>query len=107
MSEWFHVGQKVVCVDDQGHHAPWRPVSTRGLDGLKRGRVYTVRAVGRYHMVACIWLVEIERAVDAEHPHLGEPGYAPIRFRPLREKKTDISVFKEMLVTPPKEVVGA
>lgn len=116
----FHVGQKVVCVDDD--ETRYRVFAAAGLhfdgnlNGLKKGAVYTVRAVGHYAPypgLLCLWLVEIERPII----HLiqivhGEAPYVAARFRPVVERKTDISIFVAMLdrapsapvVTPQKEL---
>lgn len=86
----FHVGQKVVCIDDEAYlggewHGP-HPV---------KGSVYTVRAVGvRHPMVPeepCINVEEIMRELDA--PFLAR------RFRPVKE--TNIDVFTAMLNPSP------
>jgi hypothetical protein len=94
----FHVGQKVVCVDASptGKYLP-RGVtcSNDDMHGLKLGRVYTVRYVGDFRDLPVCCLDEIIRPVE---PLTGkESGYAQARFRPVVERKTDISVFTEML----------
>lgn len=97
----FHVGQKVVCVDasDTGKYSPW---PTHGsLHGLCAGRVYTVRDWGLYRDQPCLWLEEIARPIKSSQH--GETGFSIYRFRPVVERKTDISVFTEMLV-PQREL---
>lgn len=90
----FHVGQKVVCVEDRPHF----------LDKVKRldrGAVYTIReefrsaVTGRYG----VFLNEVvmPRLESGE-----ELGWLATRFRPVQERKTDISVFTKLLVSPPK-----
>lgn len=102
----FHVGQHVVCVDDDENSFKIAGVTYRRvtLDGLTAGRVYTVRIVGptiHKHVHLCpvdLWLEELHR------PHRSdgrEPGFAAARFRPVDETK--LSIFKAMLVSPPKE----
>lgn len=95
----FRVGQKVVCVDA-------RPTNIFGLSVLESGRVYTVRWVGLWGYAArrpnqlCIRLEEIDRGEDPGAPHMIEIFDMPFRatrFRPVVEKKTDISVFTAML----------
>ena len=85
----FFVGQKVVCIDAQssGGH-PWFPC------GLTEGHVYTVRGVGEYDCIwlgrnLCMWLEEIVRGEDVP--------FHVRRFRPLVERKTDISCFTRIL----------
>lgn len=89
----FRVGQKVVCVDANGHL----------MDGLKRGGVYTVAWIGEFkhpirgHRGLCVHLVEILRTrcpvYDIDVP------YRTSRFRPLQKRTTDISVFTAMLTS--------
>lgn len=79
----FHVGQKVVCVDDR-----FRNVSID--QGIRKGQIYTVRWVGNYrHYVDGdfygIKLMELYRGNDD-----GPEGYGAVdmpfrasRFRPL------------------------
>lgn len=76
----FHVGQKVVCVDDEPRF-PW-PTSR-----VKRGKVYTVT-----HIFSDWLSVEV-----AEAEAWGKTGFWRDRFRPIVETKTDISIFTAML----------
>lgn len=85
----FYVGQKVVCVDAAGSMIP----------PLVEGNIYTIATIR--------WLDEKE----VVNPGLGVTlielptfrskeycaEYRIERFRPLVEKKTDISIFKEIL----------
>lgn len=83
----FRVGQKVVCVDADG--AP----------ELTEGRVYTIREIlppallpwrGEQRLAVGILLDEVQ----PPHPFT---ELAPMRFRPAVERKTDISIFTEIL----------
>lgn len=97
MKNWY-VGQKVVCIDSYSHE-----INT----GLKKGEIYTIKKI-------------FECKVTNPYPHrindltfhlqeLDPPrtstyhmiGFNSERFRPLIEKKTDISVFKAMLNRTP------
>jgi hypothetical protein len=88
----FRVGQKVVCIDADG--APRLSLGAiytiKDIDGPRlfswRGRIY--ENVGIY----------LEEAICED----GHKGFAPFRFRPVVETKTDISIFQKML-TPKKE----
>lgn len=76
----FRVGQKVVCVDDS------RPVVGWAKQWLRKGNIYEIRSIepdGDIH------LIEIAR-------ESGTPFYHS-RFRPIVERKTDISIFTAML----------
>lgn len=94
----FRIGQKVVCVDDSGgNYSPW-PISIDStVDGLTKNRVYHIRRVGKYRGAKVVWLAEINRGRCSNHPRAGEVGFARERFRPLIERKTDISIFTEIL----------
>jgi hypothetical protein len=75
----FHVGQKVVCVDDGNR--PYVPRSP-----LTKGAVYTVATSdGRG-----IQIVEVTPPTRFTH-------FENYLFRPVQERKTDISVFTEIL----------
>lgn len=89
----FHVGQKIVCVDDG-------PSKWSGMCGksVKRGRIYTVLRMMDYHDGAGERLYLIEAAPSGCHD-----GFNPDRFRPIVEKKTDISLFTAMLKEKQRE----
>ena len=102
----FYVGQKVVCIDDgsdEKYNIPREDMEYWGdLDGLTRGHVYTVRALGAWGEYATgnVWLVEIVRPLDCDYSlQFGEAPFAAARFRPVVERKTDISIFTAMLNT--------
>lgn len=87
----FRIGQKVVCVDDKEAH-PSTILSGGSPTGLVKGQIYTVTKTGIEHPLdltgtPCITLAEMPSPW----------GYRQTRFRPLVEKKTDISVFKALL----------
>lgn len=101
----FYVGQKVVCVDDD----------VREADGLKRlflDRIYTVRAVRSEPGGKWIhhWKYESETVflalAEINDRKAGDTAYAASRFRPVVERKTDISIFQAML-NPSREQVQA
>jgi hypothetical protein len=99
----FHVGQKVVCVD--ADPCTYTPAGVGDLDGLTRGEIYTIRRIGEspfWSGTPNVWLVEISRPLFFG----GEPGYHTGRFRPVVERKTDISIFQAML-NPKHEQVSA
>lgn len=74
----FHVGQKVVCVDDEGYEHQ-----------IRKGKVYCVVDVSR--------LPQFLRVDHWVNDAPGGNGWAARRFRPVAERKTDISIFTEML----------
>jgi len=88
----FRVGQKVVCVNSE----KFRNMDLNLSGGLfpKKGMIYTVRG---FSIGGHVLLDEI-----VELPHLwlegyGEGGWLVWRFRPVVERKTDISIFTAML----------
>lgn len=92
----FYVGQRVECVESG--YAPGYP-----HDLARVGAVYTV---SRVFAAPCgtlaLELVELHQPED----DLWWPGTKAACFRPLVERKTDISIFTRML-TPNKQGVDA
>lgn len=85
----FHVGQKVVCVQDTELRREITP---------RRGEVYTIRSIHPYNGRIYFRLVEI-----VNEPRLystgfyGECFFNREGFRPIVERKTDISFAHEIL----------
>lgn len=77
----FHVGQKVVCVNDG-----WRLVAgPKAIAEVRKGDVLTVHSV-------------LERGAKCFlHFREATHGYDANCFRPVVEPKTDISIFTAML----------
>ena len=96
----FRVGQKVVCVNDAsiGHgsffvNAYGKLMRSDGnMGGLTRGNIYTVRRITATEYQTLLALEEIDRPCAGP-----DPGFRADRFRPLIERKTDISIFTKML----------
>lgn len=91
----FRVGQKVVCIDDV-----WPPYR-HPLILLRpvHGEVYTIRFIEPAAYGIGVLLEEIRNHPSVFRDGAGEPGFLARRFRPLIERKTDISIFTEMLNT--------
>jgi len=83
----FHVGQKVVCVDP--------------TDDLVKDDIYTVTRVGTGLAGAAM----IDVAESSGWCEL-MPAFFSHRFRPVVERKTDISVFQAMLTGKKVEVTA-
>lgn len=81
----FRVGQKVVCIDDSQ-----RDIIAGCLlhPSVIKGRIYTISGF------CSAWTNGDDAVTLFEIPHYH--AYAD-RFRALVEKKTDISIFKEIL----------
>lgn len=90
----FHVGQKVVCIDDDWCVVVGNPANNAGPHPVN----------GEVHVVSAIALVD-----DVEYLYLsGFPAhvsYDAMAFRPIVEKKTDISVFTALLNPSPSKVI--
>lgn len=94
----FRVGQKVVCVD-----AMPKPTNSLGMHGLAEKMIYTIRRISG----GSVWLEEILRPSGWAVCRLfAECPYDARRFRPLVERKTDISVFTALL-NPTKQIERA
>lgn len=93
----FRVGQKVVCVDD-------RPTPLGFAPPFEAGNVLTIIAIteGFSHHGRDFGLIFHE--VPCVAPY--DDGYSVKRFRPVVERKTDISIFKAML-NPSKQTLVA
>lgn len=99
MTEYPVVGQKVVCIAT----GDWKKVLSYdpACSVPKRGNIYTIREIylDPYSGSTGIRLVEIVNALGL---YLGtdrliERGWCLHEFKPLEEKKTNISIFTRML----------
>lgn len=93
----FYVGQKVVCVDDKPNHPSYAPTGVKILPWdsvLKEGEIYTISEFAEhpiYPKGLHVRLVGIVRTAGFNSP------FRVSRFRPLVEKKTDISIFHKLI----------
>lgn len=95
----WHVGMKVVCID-----IPWpahaADCAAKGCRFPEPGRIYTIREIGvaKDDGKVYVRLCEIVNPRVNQRPWpAGEPRFGARRFRPLVSRKTDISVFQQML----------
>ena len=93
----FYVGQKVVCVD-----AKASPGRIWGADRPVEGATYTIVGFSKslYDGSETLCFEEIKNS------SVVGLGYHARRFRPIVERKTDISIFKAML-NPSKQGADA
>lgn len=88
----WHIGQRVVCVDDKGFNE-------KGLIYPIKGKVYTIREV-KYYPDGDFYSFRLEEIVNQPKEYkqgYGEKAFREFRFKPLDEKRLDI--FRAMLVT--------
>ena len=100
----FYVGQKIVCIDNTLKNGRGEIiVGVRGthravgdLDGLQIGQIYSIRGFGESWETGelGVFLNEIIRPLEPGGPD--EIPYRISRFRPLIERKTDISAFQRI-----------
>jgi hypothetical protein len=102
----FHVGQKVT-VFKPFPACEIQRAKDEGVTLPVLGVVYTVRG-----MEPGVWnsnetFIRLAEIVNGPHVEDGiEPSFSATRFRPVIERKTDISIFKAML-NPSKQGVPA
>jgi hypothetical protein len=97
----FHVGQKVVCVEDEWPGFVDCP--------LVKGAIYTVDEIIAPELTWSFDGIDVRpsiRLVETRNNVAEIDSFNPARFRPLVETKTDISVFQAML-TDQKQAVPA
>lgn len=96
MSNWLTPGRKIVCVNNaQTPGRIWYPDAAPTV-----GAIYTIKCIGpsilRPGEIA-VYLVELI------NPHFRDDkidcGYKPSRFRPVIDRKTDISELEQLLKT--------
>jgi len=110
----FHVGQKVVAVGRQGRPAPpsRRLIDRNEGSAVKAtypvlGQVYTIRQINAWDDGVTLLLEEIcNRRLIGWKGSTMEPGFPAECFRPVVQRKADISIFKSML-NPVRERAGA
>lgn len=88
----FRVGQRVVCVNAKPE--------TWHTTGLVKGEIYTIESMFKN----CYGNLAFQM-IEAKNGH--GVGYRASRFRPIQERKTDISIFKAMLNPKKHELVDA
>jgi hypothetical protein len=86
----FRVGQRVECVDD----SPDR--FGRALL-VKKGDQFTIASVFIFRGKLGLRFVEIDPGIAA--------GWLASHFRPIVERKTDISIFQKMLTPSDEEIL--
>jgi hypothetical protein len=83
------VGDKVVCVD---------PTNDPFIKNVTKGRVYTIRGFIEWYGEVGFYLEELTNEMCLVGV---EWAYRSDRFRPVHPRKTDISIFTDMLKTEP------
>ena len=97
----FRIDQRIVCIDDDWGLAP---LCGQVQHWPKKGDVYTVRAIivnGSNGKV----FIRLREIVNPETDKHHEAEFWAECFRPVVERKTDISVFQRLLQPNPENVV--
>lgn len=95
----FYVGQKVVCVGGKYRGDIPRPdAEANGAIYPRRGNIYTIRTINVWPGKTLVTLHECNNAHLVKIFGGGiEPGFNARGFRPVVDRKTDISIFTKML----------
>lgn len=107
----FHVGQKVVRISSQ-NRAHGRSMSAsearrRGYSYPDIGDVVTIRTLNVWPWGVILTFHEHDNShIQRQLGENYEPGFGANHFRPVVERKTDISIFTAML-NPSKQGVEA
>lgn len=105
----WHVGMKVVCVDDG---CTFLRDGSRTKSGLSKGRIYTIEWIGterrRSYHGGNVERSVVIRLSGVRHPDTtcSSGSFGAIRFRPVEPRTTNISIFQAML-TPKRETERA
>jgi hypothetical protein len=93
----FAIGQKILCVRDDWKNALF------GLSVRETGERYPVKD-RVYTVIGHDWLLlsDLPGIMIAEVNN--DCIWAEQNFRPIEQRKTDISVFKELLVNPKQKI---
>lgn len=94
----FRVGQKVICIREPKavHVVAW---ARRGGIYPHKNGIYTIRAINVWPEKTLLRFFELDnRHLEGVVSEI-EPGFPADAFRPLVERKTDISIFTRMLST--------
>lgn len=99
----YHIGQKVVCINaDTDFNKSLQRLNVAyvgDLDGLTKGNIYTITGI-IFNEVAYLKPMTILILKEITRKGKENWGFDSERFRPL--KKTNIEIFKKMLVDIPK-----
>ncbi len=106
--EMFHIGQRVICVDDRflGENRVFDPTFAERCPNVPvKGHIYTVRDfVVPYAGYPGTPGMLLKGIINPPCPYFEgtfEPSFFPSHFRPLSERKTDVSVFTAILKKTP------
>jgi hypothetical protein len=102
----FHVGQLVVCIKGPDEKAI-RHWSALNPVWPAKGQVLTIRSIFEWCGLTLLRFQELYNTSPAlvERALGEEPGYNCEHFRPLDDNR--IAIFRQLLVTPPKQKVDA
>lgn len=94
----FYRGQKVVCIYDGSPPSGLGPGKKWDIgEEISKGCIYTIKDIFTNTFGECFDLFEVGRTVKSQEYWGYRIGYVSYRFRPVVERKTDISIFTAML----------
>ena len=110
----FRVGQKVMRIkrldhDDEAHLLRWSISRCKGIAYPRIGDVCAIATINHWPHATLLTFREYDNSQFVRQGLCTiEPGFDAKSFRPIVERKTDISVFKKILadVSKEKEAVG-
>lgn len=95
----WYVGQKVVCINDSPFPSD-EDIKWGETEAIYIDEIYTLKSIHHDLDGALVFhLFEVERDRESRDQFSHLVGYGTWRFRPLLNKKTDISVFTDILKT--------
>ena len=101
----LRVGQRVTCVDDNRRFI--------GVDILPnfvvKNKIYTIRALKTHPCIPGYGVLLLEVLNPTAHPNADisdEWAFDAGRFRPVEARKTDISIFKQLLLNATANQIG-
>lgn len=97
----FHIGQRIVCINDD-----WYPQALGPYTNPKKGGLYHVRGFFPWDGLEWSPFISLIGIVD-QRANITGPFFTAHFFRPVIERPTSISVFTKLLAPSPKELERA
>lgn len=95
---------RVVCIKNNVSIYSWRGVIDHMSNYVVKGQIYTVVGTDDFKSPISRECIPVYLLAEVAPPQPYLLGFPQECFRPVKETKTDISIFKEILNKTPKEV---